>query len=437
MRVVALLAVLAVLASGFVLARSERGRETSRTGGREFSHPAPPLFEFAPASGNGLSPVCACSNVTGSRGETMTFLRSSTASCMKGNTTTGIAPGDLIVCAANQPRIMPGGDGSGGSGLLVEGSKTNLALRSEQFENASWSKQGAARGTAVEANSASCPLAPDGTQTMDLLTFGSADGDGIFNTVTISNNNTVVHSVFVAKKTGSAAACTFEFKDSQSGVGLTNVSAAATLSRVSVTQTSVGTLAGLYIKAAASGCVDVCIWGGQVQQGTAIVGSYIQTTTAAATKLEDDMRFSVVIPATPNTISMAATYVTPSSAGTGQRLVSYIFDANNNARFTVQVTGANGLTTIIGGSTVTTSSTQTLTFSASNRLAAYYDGTFRGECVAGVCTTHAASIALPKGSGTGELGFISAVAGPISGGLSMADGVIKKVCISTDPAGCR
>src|SRR5690242_20575791 len=68
-----------------------------------------PTFEFAPANGAGMGAACACTNPTGSKGETMTFTRSSDAMCTKGNTTSSIANGDLVSCTTNQIRVMPGG----------------------------------------------------------------------------------------------------------------------------------------------------------------------------------------------------------------------------------------------------------------------------------------------------------------------------------------
>ena len=58
--------------------------------------PTPAFFEFAPASGVGMGEACSCVDVTGTKGEALTFTRASTATCVKGSPTTGIANGDLV-----------------------------------------------------------------------------------------------------------------------------------------------------------------------------------------------------------------------------------------------------------------------------------------------------------------------------------------------------
>ena len=84
-------------------------------------------FEFAPASGAGMTAACACTTPTGAKGEAMTFTRTGAATCSKqGLATTGINDGDLVTCASdNQPRVEPSG---GVLGLRVESAKTNPLL---------------------------------------------------------------------------------------------------------------------------------------------------------------------------------------------------------------------------------------------------------------------------------------------------------------------
>jgi len=83
------------------------------------------LFEFASSSGVGAGAACACSTVTGLLGEVMTFTRSGSAYCpRRGYATTGLVDGDLVLCSANQPRVVATSDG--GLGLLVEGTATNI-----------------------------------------------------------------------------------------------------------------------------------------------------------------------------------------------------------------------------------------------------------------------------------------------------------------------
>jgi hypothetical protein len=64
--------------------------------------------------------------------------------------------------ASGAARVVPG------RGLLVEGARTNLCLRSQEFDNATWT---AASSLVVTANNV---IAPDGTLTADTLTEGAA-----------------------------------------------------------------------------------------------------------------------------------------------------------------------------------------------------------------------------------------------------------------------
>lgn len=92
--------------------------------------------------------------------------------CVKGNEWSGIQPGDLVSCAANKPRWMPGGDGTGPIGLQIWNGNTNQVTRSQDFTHADWSKHQVNGGT-VTVTANAC-LAPDGTMTADMVHFSAA-----------------------------------------------------------------------------------------------------------------------------------------------------------------------------------------------------------------------------------------------------------------------
>jgi hypothetical protein len=77
-------------------------------------------------------------------------------------------------------------------GLLIEESRTNLLLRSEEFDNASWVKP----DTVVTANE---DTAPDGTLTADLITEGTAGTALVSQAVTISSGATITASCFLKR----------------------------------------------------------------------------------------------------------------------------------------------------------------------------------------------------------------------------------------------
>lgn len=121
--------------------RPERAERLGRASERSGAGIASMLFEFAPSSGVGMGSACACSAPTGKGGEAMTFTRSGTAYCPKqGYATTGLVDGDLVLCAANQPRVVATSDG--GVGLLVEGAATNILTQPRDvgaWSNLNWS----------------------------------------------------------------------------------------------------------------------------------------------------------------------------------------------------------------------------------------------------------------------------------------------------------
>lgn len=97
--------------------------------------------EFAPASAAGMSSTCACTAVTGAKGEVLTATRASNGTCSPlGVATTGITNASLVECASNQPRIEAQSDGT--RALRSETSKTNVLTRFIDYTNAVWADVG-------------------------------------------------------------------------------------------------------------------------------------------------------------------------------------------------------------------------------------------------------------------------------------------------------
>lgn len=127
---------------------------------RLFKHPSLPranyaFFEALPATSAGATYACACSNLTGARGETSSTVRANSLDCRKGGpwVTTGIAVGDVVTCSSNLPRVTV--DGAGVLGIEAWGGFVQGALRTDELDNVAW--------TSVEAPTANAATAPDGT----------------------------------------------------------------------------------------------------------------------------------------------------------------------------------------------------------------------------------------------------------------------------------
>lgn len=101
------------------------------------------------------------------------------------------------ITGSNNPRLNWGGDCPS---LLMEGTRTNRQLRSEEFNNALWVKT----RTTVTANE---DVSPEGTETADKLECNSSSSGGmnVNSSTSITSGASVTLSVFVKK--GNARYC--------------------------------------------------------------------------------------------------------------------------------------------------------------------------------------------------------------------------------------
>ena len=122
MRVAALL--LTLLASEAMAGRPmEIGlRARARGPGGSASVSTAPVFGFLPAA-TSFTECSDAATYTGTNAEALTFVRGSTATCMKGN-------GTMVAMSTGKPRVQCDSGGIN-CGLLVEGSTVNYALNSD------------------------------------------------------------------------------------------------------------------------------------------------------------------------------------------------------------------------------------------------------------------------------------------------------------------
>jgi hypothetical protein len=188
--------------------------------------------------------------------------------------------------------------------LLLEPQRTNLALQSESFDSASWTKN----NTTVSANNAT---SPDGTTNADLIYPSSSGSDRRFQqSISITNGVTYTSTIY-AKASGLSWIRMFAapftqgtyFNVSSGTIGTIGSGVTASITsvgngwyRCSVTQTATSTTTGqFYVNitdgdnnsvVTANGTNGILFYGAQCEVG-AYSSTYIPTTTASATRVAD------------------------------------------------------------------------------------------------------------------------------------------------------
>lgn len=400
------------------------------------------LFEFAPTNGAGMGSVCACTVPTGSKGEIVTFSRSSSAYCTKGPEWSGIANGDLVLCSNDQPLIMPGGDGTGPLGILSEDVGTNLVLRSQEFDNATWADFTAGAGSAATKGAANSDTAPDGTATAERVTFnatGAADSSGLSQTVFSATaetgsiyargNATTASGTFdVCIDTAGAAtcaACSYVL-GSWTRCYLENITSKAS------GKFYIGNLSSLNGGTTRSQQTPT-LWGAQ-GEAKAIVTSYMPSTGSAGARAVDAFDVAVTLPVpVSGKLSIGGTFVTGPSNFSGESFWTFtLTPANSNNSFSAVWGTTFNFNFRVGAVTNNVQPAATPTALASNRLLMTYDGVNVAGCLNGACTLAAKSF-MPF---SGVAHFYIGSRGTTTTTFH-ANRVMKELCYDTSTDRCR
>lgn len=230
------------------------------------------------------------------------------------------SPGHLITVGANLPAV-------GYLGLSVELAHTNLFLRSEEFDNASWIKStvGAAGAPTISANAGT---APDGSLTadkIDIPAVGASQASQCYQIVT-GTAAAYTFSVWAKAVTPGSATYIFLINDTTGTmVGQTLIQPSTTeWTRYSVTGTltaatyaivigvRVGLTGSTQLAQAAS---SVLYWGAQIELGD-YAHSYVATTSASATCNADVVTSSfATLPTATGEVAVTFTPLWSTAAG--------------------------------------------------------------------------------------------------------------------------
>jgi len=315
-------------------------------------------------------PKLALDFTTASLDPRITFTRTTGAS----NPATYVNNGGAVTAATNnQPRFDYDPVTLVCKGLLIEESRSNSLIYSDQFNDATWVKTNA-------SISADAAVSPDGTSNADALSKSAAFGS-IYQGLTIATGTytasvymkagTRTTGAFAVTENGSTTVLARANINLSTGVVTNNtgtvfaVAAGNGWYRVYTTVTTTNTSVRVFIYSGTyngSETGDVYAWGAQLEAG-AFATSYIPTTTAALTRNADvatmtGTNFSDWFNASEGTFVAEGSYSTNSAnclyvndGTTSNRLMLYMGNSAQGLITTAGVAQASldGGTPIVGG----------------------------------------------------------------------------------------
>jgi hypothetical protein len=355
---------------------------------------------------------------TGAKGETLTFTRPSLKSCPKSDNTA------VSVLPNNRPCITNGG-------LLVESSRTNAVIKSQQFDDIAWTND--------VTPTADFAIAPDGTTTADRYQFiatGAGARSVAFQSSGCPNGASTVQAQTLYVK-GTSTSGTIDLCSGNLAAGscapcsFTNTSWTRCVGQPTSTGAPGYFLFGnatVYNGGTTRVANDVLVWGAQCEAG-AYATSYIPTTTAASVRSADAA--SVTLATAPGATGSASIAFNPEfSAASASSSTGPVMVWNN--------TGARSIypaTTLIASFDTVNNPTLTAGFVA-NTTKVYWSS----WSTANGWVLRNSTDATQSTSAFNSAGWISVATSTLQlAGYAgwWPDGVIKAICYDPSEARCR
>ena len=258
----------------------------------------------------------------------ITFTRASTGTFTGSN-------GLIQSAAIDAPRFDYDPVTLAAKGLLIEEQRTNLFVRSEEFDvTANWTPS----NLTVTANT---DTAPNGTLSADTLTATAANAV-IQQAASVTNATVYTYSVWIKRKTGTGAVSLSDLNGNY-----VPVTVDATWTRCSLTSTAASTTGRGYIRLTTSGD-EVYVWGAQLEAGS-FATSYIPTVASQVTRSADVASVNTLSPwynATEGTYAYEYLRSAGTSGSAGRIFASGVGGSNNYGIWVNQATGSQDQLTI-------------------------------------------------------------------------------------------
>lgn len=389
----------------------------------------PAFFEFAPTGAQGMGVECAGTTPTGAKGEVLTFTRATAATCTKGTNglrTTNIANGDLVALTSGQPRVEYDADGV--LGLLVEGARTNVMLRSEELTNAAWVASGSPIRTA------DTDTAPDGTLTADTIEDDNGGAtEGVFQQAANVSTGGWTSSCYLKAGTLTSARVTM----ATDGTGTTTCTFTGLVTTSWTRGVCTTTVGGsptykemaIYPGSGAGDTGTIKVWGCGAEAG-AFASSYIPTTSAAVTRNAEVASF----PGAGWAVSPVSFASTITTLWTGTTTAADMFTGNvaSNSGWAFGWTGGTLRSQpCTAGSCATLDVAQGPTTQVASRWAVSYSGTATTLLKDGAVIAGPTAKTAPNSPWATNTTF---GAGTNWGALN---GIVSRMCLDPSPTRCR